>query len=401
MIELFDTFFHDLTTLGDSSRQQWDFYVKEHRKSSSPFGVKWAYFITNDSASRLAWEKVNLWCSQYATNFKGMCTGGEPVYIDPRFTYGGIRNRPGTYDIIKKQDFVVDLLVTMWRSRCVGGVEGLSQIMYRIYKHKDKKIIQKKLITWIRSKLPGINVDFLEDLGPAAYIKLLEPGWKCYDLKNAEKQTGLLMSFLPFAVDLSHPEFPAKLGASLYSGIGPTSQFNMILVCLIMVILINRFNLKITDLMIYSDNFAVRGDLLPDLPNYSAETRFAGFIVDKACFGPVSMVTDNPNHRINMPVGGRQTQSQGTQYVLRCLMSVVQSNLSGDTCSRFLNWIVDKKVMEDAEDYRHADMEYALLDKTDLHEPFIDAFSDASNFVKDRFNVQDTNPEKSHETTIY
>lgn len=398
LINLIDNYLTGCVDKGHWDLDQWQYYVKEHEASASPFGDKWGMILQEPEQMKLSLDKTRKWVENFSVHWLDYVTSGEKnyIYINPELCYPGVRARPADYTILSSGDKDVTVLCKKWRDRKVGGVPGLSQLEAGVYHRPEKKQILKPVYDWAAKTL-GCDVHSLA-MEAVELFKFLEneENVYCYDLKTAEKQTGLgIEQHLPFATDLGHPNFEGQLSGESYSGIGPTSLMNeMQIVCMLKAILV-KHDITPKWIALFSDNFAT-DVALPKTSHYDEDERFCGFIPAKQGFGPVSLVTDNPKHRLAFK-NNRQSQRQNRQYIMRPLLSVIMNNIARWTsCSDFLSYIIAQKSYLDEKDKNDlwigSWFREMIEDKPELHAGIIDQFPKEVNYVKTWWNVQDTDP---------
>ena len=210
-----------------------------------------------------------------------------------------------------------------------------------------------------------------------------------YDMKTAEKQTGLMFENLGFAVDLSDTRFNGDDAPEMYSGIGPTSQLNELMMMILLRSFMDEDDLDIKKIYIFSDNIATDVPL-PEQLHFEEDDAFCGLRVKQRNFGPPSLMTDNPKHRLNYR-NTRQTQVQRIQYVMRPFLSLVLNSIPApDLCYRFIDYIVAKGLAEGSDSYRKDHMKQAILDKDEtVHNAIIDEFPEVLDYLKKWFYIQD------------
>jgi len=248
------------------------------------------------------------------------------------------------------------------------------------------------------SQLLGCEVHSLSLEGIELFKFLAEQdNVQCYDLKTAEKQTGLgVEKRIPFACDLGHPQVEGELSGESYSGIGPTSEMNELQICFTLLALKLLYKIDFPWLAIFSDNFAT-GVTLPKSNHYDEDERFCGFMPAAKHFGPVSLCTDNPKHRLAFN-NEKQYQSQKWQYVMRPLLSVTMNGLVGwESCMKFLDFIIaseqykEQKTAED--EWIGSWLNEYVLDPNgsyrELHPQIVELFPQELAFVKRWWVTQD------------
>jgi hypothetical protein len=403
IIEVLHKYFEGIVSHGDMSLEQFEFYVKEHGDSASPFGPKWSYFLENKSALKIAHERTNRWIKAFVQEWRQFATK-QNIFVNPKLCYPALRARPGEPTIIEQTDRTIHVLIRKWRDRKAGGIKGLSQISYPIYQKGDiKKKVEAVFYEWFK-KVLKCDIHSLSQDGPQVYKDIIELKLHCHDIKTGEKQVGLAFKFLPFVVDLSYNKFAAELAAEMYSGIGPTTPLNEMFIVMMLRAMMDEYGLQIGHLAMFSDNFAVDVEL-PESPHFESDEFFCGFDTIKQIFGPASLCTDNPDHRLNFAFNkGKQIQVQSIQYIMKPLLAVVTNGVADRTSPmRFINFVIDHKIYEKAE-FKSGpkDMfKQIVYEENGLHDKFIDNFSEDREWVERWFPIQTNNADFPADIKIY
>lgn len=395
-----DAYLKMLVDKGDWSLDQWTFYLKDHEESASPFGDvgRWSQVLKEPELTKLSLDKTRKFAEMFSKSWKTYAgrPGQVRYYIDPRKAYPGVRARPADYTIIQQGDRTVDVLCQKWRDRKVGGIPGLSQLEAGVYKRKEKKEATKPLHDLIK-EVVGCEVHFLADEAMDIYDFFNnQPVIHCYDLKTAEKQTGLgIEGIVPFCCDLGHPDFEGSLSAESYSGIGPTGPMNELEIAFLLRAAILQYNLHPKWLALYSDNFALDCEL-PKLVHWDEDDAFCGYLVKDKHFGPASLVTDNPKHRLVFK-GNSQTQKQYRQYIMRPLQAVILNNVATwDSCERLIKYVLKTKeyaaAKEKDELWTSSWVGEYISEHPELVTGFMDTFPKETKYVKENFVVQESDP---------
>jgi hypothetical protein len=382
---------------GDDSDGQWEFYVKEHENSAAPFeDVKYWKDIRSSIRMMNASKDITMkWESQFNNHMhkrkKNSFNVHEPYMIKASYTYPGFRARPSDYTIVPQasNDYTRLVLCSKWRDRKVGGIPGLSQSTWRIFKNKSKDKIESYLTSCCK-KLSGLEVTRLSEEKLDGYLDILNNDWHLYDMKTAEKQTGLAFQWTGFTCDLGHPKYPAELASEMYSGIGPTSPLNEFMCNIILRVLTEDEGWEGRKVKIFSDNLATDVEL-PDQVFLEKADQFCGLDPIKKSFAPVSMCTDGPKHRISFN-GKIQRQTQTLQYVMRPLLACIMNGIGGrDVTQRFLEWCKDKEVfVEESGGDRKDYLVDEVLRQPEIHKDIRQDFNEVETFVKKYFYVQMT-----------
>ena len=182
----------------------------------------------------------------------------------------------------------------------------------------------------------------------------------------------------------------------MYSGIGPTSVLNEMFMTLMLRTLKDEFDHNYTHFALFGDNFAVDAELT-EYPNYEKAATFCGFQLEDRTFGPISLCTDNPKHRLIFPNNTkRQVQSQGIQYFMRPLLSTVMNGVADPRSTlKFLDFVIENKIFEIPQ-FRSGPkdaLEEAFLQRPAVHEKFVDKFEAEMKWVERWFPIQKNNPE--------
>lgn len=402
LIQAVDQYLKMLVDKGKWDLDQWTYYIKEHEESAAPFDEiqRWSQILKEPTLTRLSLDKTRKWVEMFASNWKTYVgkSGKAQYYIDPRLAYAGVRARPAEYTIIQQGDRTIDLLCSKWRDRKVGGIPGLSQLEAGVYKTKAKKEAVKPLHDLIKQVI-GCEVHFLSEEAMELYNWInQQKKVYCYDLKTAEKQTGLgIESVLPFSCDLGHPDFDSKISGESYSGIGPTGPMNELEIAFILRAVQLLYGIKIGWVCLYSDNFCCDIEL-PKSPHYDADKTFCGYLPDSKHFGPASLVTDNPKHRRAFN-GASQMQQQYRQYIMRPLQAVILNNIADwSSCERLIAYVLKWKEYqvekEKNELWNSSWVGEFISQHPELLQTFVETFPKEAKYVRENFVIQETNPEE-------
>lgn len=380
----------------DTSLEQFIYYAKEHETSADPFGLgKWKDLLESPGTLKLAHERTLQWMREFRAEFGNLCKGNN-LMIKAENCYPGVRARPPDYTVMTSGDFEGIVFAQKWRDRKVGGIKGLSQFGFPIYKNEAKKQADAIMHNYMK-KILGIPVNSLSDLGPQIYKQMITDE-KCYtyDLKTAEKQVGLLFKEFPFNVDLGHPAFPAEAANEMYSGIATTTPCNELFQMVFIKAMQDEYDFTPTKYYCFSDNMAFDKEIPGQVHADEADT-FCGLIVKERRFGPVSIVTDNPNHRL--PFNSKvQRQTQRLQYVMRPFMAVALNSLDRpDTTEKFLDFVIKNKLLNDAEESEGARQDVIkdaiLSQNVEVHQKVMDALPKTRQYVEQWFVTQDRDPD--------
>jgi hypothetical protein len=396
-VEMIDTILNE----GDTSYEQFEFYVKEHEASASPWdGLRWGEIYNSAGKMKLAHAACLSFIRKFRDYFDSHPVTDTPRLIRAKWLYPGVRARPADYTIIKQTDFEVWVLAQKWRDRKVGGVAGLSQMTFPIFKHPSKKKFLEKFNRRL-TKLSGFTFRSLEIEGPKVFLDLANEKPNCIDLKTAEKQTGLICQNRGFAADLSLPGYEKDLSAEMYSGLGFTPQENEI-AGVIHFVAQNEAGEHIgPELYKFSDNWAQK-EPWPGSVFYDAEDTFCGFNPQKECFGPPSLMTDNPNHRLKFEP--EQRQSQRMQYIMRPMLALILNDVGAPgSCKRFLERIVDEEVdFGEADSPRKDHLTETVLSRDrDYHATIIEDFPQVEKIISQWFVVQRQDASFSTDLRVY
>ena len=391
--------YYDLIlSIGDDSDAQWEYYVKEHEKSATPFDDVDYWGKLLDSSKRLNtskyltmdWEKK---FNKYLHGRANTINTSIPHLVKAQYTYPGFRSRPADYSIIQEDDYSRVVLCKKWRDRKVGGIPGMSQSTWRIYKNKTKESVESYLTDKMR-KVSGLDVSRLSQLKLDGYLRILNEDWNLYDMKTAEKQTGLAFAWTGFACDLGSPKFDEKLAAEMYSGIGPTSPLNELFMSIILRVIKEDEQWDGSRVMYFSDNLAVDVPL-PEQVFLEPATEFCGLNKDTESFGPVSLTTDNPKHRLRFN-GKWQRQVQSIQYLMRPMLACIMNGIGGrDVTRRFLEWAKDRSIFVEDEGERKDYLVDEVMKNIEIHKDIRQDFSEIEEFVKKYWYVQVTDADFS------
>jgi hypothetical protein len=400
---------HDIIlTEGDTSIKQWRRYVHDHVKSSTPWkdgkgkSIKWQQIEDNARWLVECHSSTNKWIPQYINHYKELDFSRDNL-IKAALTYASVRARPGEYDILKQATRTVTLYCRKWRDRKVGGVIGASQMTYPVYQNEAHESQEKLINNWIE-KTTGFKTHSFTLEGPQMLLDMHERDEiYVYDVKTAEKLVGLLLPFSGYAVDLSDVNYPAEFAPEMYSGVGPTKPLNDIGGAILAKGLNELGESDIGECWFYADNWAFDKPL-PENPYFTEEESFVGYLVKKGKYGPPSLVTDNPDHRLIFN-GRNQIQTQRVQYIMRPFMTVMLNSIfSPNSCNNFLKYVVNKKLLNknSEEDVRKDYMKRAILSKDiETHHNILDEFPDEVEKMEQFFYLQKTDPDFSSSLTVY
>jgi hypothetical protein len=387
-------FYDGVLKHGDMSFEHWISYVKDHGDSASPWKVRWSEILSSPRLLKQSFELTNKFIRDYVEWMHSRRDFNGPYMVKAKYTYPGVRARPADYTILSESANERTIFCKKWRDRKVGGVIGLSQSTWPIYNFPEgKKACLKGLLDDMQ-KFSGLTIRSLAYEGPKIYQELLNNAveYNCYDLKTAEKLTGLVFSWTGFATDLSDARFPAELAPEMYSGIGPTSFLNEWTMTVVLKALMDRAEVDLQEVVYFADNLATRTKLPPQL-YFTEEDSFCGLQVKKGVFGPPSLVTDNPNHRLQFK--GRQVQSQVVQYIMRPFLSCIMYGLPNPSITKeFIDYIVQEQnkleIQSELETYRKDHLKDAVLAlDVEEHRSILDRFPSVTDFVKRWFRTQD------------
>lgn len=388
-------FYDMILKVGDTSDSQWEFYVKEHSSSATPFEeIKhWGDLLNSTRLLNQSKDITMKWEQQFNTWLHGRSNKLNvdiPLMVKAEYTYPGFRSRPPEYTIIQQNDYQRILLAKKWRDRKVGGIPGLSQSTWRIYKNKAKEAIETYITNKMKS-ISGIEISRLSEIKLAGYLSLLDDDWYLYDMKTAEKQTGLALGWTGFTCDLGHPKFPAEYASEMYSGIGPTSILNEIMMAIFLRVMREDEGWLGSRAMFFSDNLAVDKEL-PDQPFLEVATEFCGLNRDKQAFAPPSVCTDNPKHRLRFN-GTFQKQVQSIQYIMRPMLACIMNGLGERfVTKRFLEWCQEREIFLEGEGDRKDYLVDEILRQPDIHKDIRQDFADVETFVKKYWYVDTSDP---------
>jgi hypothetical protein len=400
IIDLLKGYFDKIRNAGDFSLDQFRRYAKDHSASSSPFdGYKWADLVASEKKLRIAWTYTTKFIQDYCKELDDILKHKKPL-IRAKYTYPALRHRKADEIKVLSLDaysFIVKM--TTHLARKAGGVKGLSQVEYPIWKNKElKHEIYGDIIKFIEKVVVMSGVHNLIIEGASFYHNILQHKGNalyCYDLSNSEKQVGNLFDFLPLQGDLGHPEYDPKLAAETYSGIGPTTIPSLLGVAFHIRYYKDKYDLSPSFLGLHGDNFIIDVDLLELEENlcFGEEERVLGFNPEKRKFWPISFMTDNPDHRVNIPKKWRLLRwTQGYQFGLRPLQLVVQQNIADSTsCERYLAWCV--KHVPALDIYGKDSLNDAIYKDEVLRNKFIDEFANERAWIDEFMALQWSDPD--------
>jgi hypothetical protein len=403
--DAFKKYAEQVVAKGDFSFKHYEFYVKEHSQSASPFqrmnekgevrGLKWSTILKDDKLMKLTYS-IMIKIPQEYLDTQAFFDKHEYVLINIEHAYSALRARRAEYKLLKATNHTLLLIAKKVRDRKAGGIKKLSQIEWVIYKKTDiKREIYKTFYSLIEM-ISGCKIHPITLLGSKFYKEISEKEeFYCYDLRNAEKQVALLLSFMHFNADLGNPKFIAELAGELYSGVGPTRILNEIVVA-IYVRWLRSAGYAITDIWIGGDNFGLLIYINCEMMGldlfFTNETRILGFEISGNGFGPPSLITDNISNRVSLPKEfSRITWTQGYQHETRILQYVVQNSIyKSDSCKRYIDWVVARKLDDKAEIYDKYTMHNIIASDPILQDSFLDNFSEELNYVRQFFLINNS-----------
>jgi hypothetical protein len=402
--EAFKKYVNMIVKDGDFSFEHFSKYVKDHERSASPFdGLKWRDILDDPGKLKQAYVAVNQWIIKFNDALPKLLKFKRPL-IKIDYVYPALRARQAEYELQSYSNELVRIACSKIRDRKAGGVKGMSQIEYPIYKLPVKKKIYDECFYNLISKIAGCSLIPIVTHGAAFYKQVFENKPQCYDIRNAEKFVGSLLSFLPINVDLGHPEYPDEIAGEMYSGIGPTRPVAEIVVGVLINYLRNELGLPITSVFLGGDNFGFAVELDCKEQNLDLfmtnEDTILGALPIEEHFGPLSLVTDSVNHRANVPVKWQTlTWTQRFQYILRPLQVIVDNDLfKPGSCKRKIDWVIERKELGEEEIYSKESLNRAIGENLEIRDSFLDLFSDEIAFVKRFIPVHDNpeNPTDAH-----
>lgn len=253
--------------------------------------------------------------------------------------------------IVSETQFSLTGILVKWRARKAGsqGFESLAE--WPIFDLNDiKRACLKPYYDALRALLVGVDVHFLVEEGLQFFLNICEfPGKVyCYDLKNSEKQIGLLFTpYYPLGTDMSHPDFPLEFAPELYSGRSDTGPWSEAVVVTYVRALI-KLGYIVKKLWLYRDGFAVDINLKGHpFPGVDDSDTIAGFRASKdpliRCFGPISFLTDSPDTRVTYDTGNEpHRQTQMMQHWGRVMQAIVLDDIAADgECYKFLKRVAE------------------------------------------------------------
>lgn len=385
-----------LADSSDLSFEQFKYYAEEHESSADPFGEgHWSDIVSNESRLREVWTATRNWIFSFRAAFKSLCNQNMPCMVRAEHCYPGMRARPADYTVIEQKDYEALVLAQKWRDRKIGGLKGLSQLTFGIYDNPSHKVADE-IIGKMMKRVSGLEPIQLSLVGPQLYLDLAKSDCYLYDVKTCEKQAGLLLQHFPFNVDLGDPRFPAEYAPEMYSGIGPTSPVNQVFGAVFIKAMREKHGFNPSKWYIYSDNHGF-DKKLPENIHLEPADAFCGFQAKMQHFGPPSLCTDNPKHRLQLKTM-KQRQAQFLQYVMRPFLAVTLNSIDHpSTCVRFLEWVVanKKNVLDEgriSEGVRQDIIKDAILGKSFVeHQAILDKFSTTANWVRANFHTQSQN----------
>jgi hypothetical protein len=372
---------------GDMSFEQWKFYVTEHKNSASPYeGKHWNDILQNDSELKKTWTEMNKWLIQFQKQLPQILSIRRPL-IKVEAVYPALRARPSETELTHKDNDRIILKCKKIRDRKAGGVKGLSQLEYPIFKRSTKKKIYQECFYNLIEKISGCKLIPITTYGASFYSQVFDTDINCYDLRNAEKLVGILLDFLPVNVDLGHPEYPEEDAGEMYSGIGPTRPMAEIVVG-VLTKLLKILGYAIDILFLGGDNFGFKLfiDCISDGFDlvFTNEDTILGANPKLKRFYPLSLVTDSVKNRQNIPTKwSALIWTQRFQFELRPLQVIVDNDLyKPGSCEKKIKWVVESGKLTEQEIYSKESLNTAISENEDLKEKFYDMFITELQYLK-------------------
>jgi hypothetical protein len=225
--ELVKLFMSQLTFIdqhGDWSLDQFRHYANQHKESGMGYKrLTWASILRDETKLNEAYKQYYDLVRNLIEELKNEKYYDGEHSIHPRWTYPALRSRPGDLVESNLSDDTGTVVVNKYRDRAAGGVFGLSQLFWPIFKSDLKKELAQILLGQV-SRITGLTLKTPEIEGVKTYCDFLSEdpnALAIFDTSLAEKLESQISDF-PTAANLSMQGFPKKLGFKKFSGISST-----------------------------------------------------------------------------------------------------------------------------------------------------------------------------------
>jgi hypothetical protein len=395
LVRLFISMIDFIDNQGDWSLEQFKHYAVAHKKRGTGYKkITWGSIVRDQ-------EKLDAAYQQYYKLVRDLLAllRDEAMYdgehtIHPKWTYPALRSRPGSISEQSYKEGVGDVLLSKYRDRAAGGVYGLSQLFWPIFRADLKRDLAKMLLSAI-AQLTKLTMITPEVDGSSAYLKFFSEdphNLVVCDTSLAERLEAQI-SDLPTAANLSIQGFPKQFGYKKFSGIAPTrtdqyvTEPFLILACIKL-----GFISKPSHLYYGGDNWGWPAcEPLPEkLFNIlSPSSRWLGHNPEMQAISGFKLTVDNTDRAENWSSG--QTKLGFNQYksgVVRLTRNLIGMNLIPDlmTLPEFLNKVVIQSGIDTIELHEGAPYHH-LLDDPVMAKALIDHSPELEDVCRSVFEI--------------
>lgn len=224
IIRLFKSQIEFIQNRGDWSLEQFEHYAREHKKSGMGYRkLTWGALLNDESRLKEAYRQYYKVVSDLLQELlKDKYYDGEHT-IHPRWTYPALRSRPGSIEDMQINDGQGQVLINKYRDRAAGGVFGMSQLFWPIFKTDLKRFLSETLLSEVQ-RLTHLKLITPEVHGVDAYLQFFNEdphSLVIFDTSLAERLEAQI-SDLPTAANLSIQGFEKRYGQKKFSGIALT-----------------------------------------------------------------------------------------------------------------------------------------------------------------------------------
>jgi hypothetical protein len=313
--------------------------------------------------------------------------------IHPKWTYPALRSRPGELVESNLSEDTGTVIVNKHRDRAAGGVFGLSQLFWPIFKSDLKKELAEILLSQV-GRITSLTLKTPEVEGVKAYIDFLNEdadALAIFDTSLAERIESQISDF-PTAANLSMQGFPKKLGFKKFSGISSTRTDQYLTEPFLVLAAIKLgFLSKASHYYFGGDNWACPSmEPIPENIHdvLSPSSRWLGHNPRLQAISGFKLTVDSGDKSQNwtdqMYKFGISQQKSG---VVRLARTLVSMNLIPDlmTLPEFLDRVsksgVDDINLHEGEPYHH------LLDNSETAKQLIDSSSELEHVCEAVFSM--------------
>jgi hypothetical protein len=366
LIDIFQSQLSFIESHGDWSLEQFEHYARQHKESGMGYKrLTWSSILRDQ-------DKLVEAHKQYYNVVRNLIEvlRDERYYdgehsIHPMWTYPALRSRPGDIRDINVDDGTGSVVVTKCRDRAAGGVFGLSQLFWPIFRSDLKRDLAEMLISNIERQT-NMKLITPEVYGVKAYLELFQEDPEVlaiFDTSLAERLEAQI-SDLPTAANLSMQGFPKKLGFKKFSGISSTRTDQYITEPFLILAAVKLgFLSKANHYYFGGDNWACpTEEPIPEEIHdvLSPSSRWLGHDPLLKAISGFKLTTDSADKSQNWT--DRMTKfgmSQSRSGVVRLTRTLIGMNLIPElmTLEQFLNKVAESKVdvidLHEGEPYHH------------------------------------------------